>query len=212
MCGLYTDLCSCYVPVVMGRLRTLGGTFAEPCLPGLGLRQLDRLFFSIFPAPPAAVQIANTAQHFRRAFGLKGNPLSTERFHVSIHGIGDYDGLPRSIVDKAIEAGAAVTATSFDVAFDRVKFFSSSNALVLCGGEGIDGLIMFHQKLGIAMREAGLCAGPNFTPHVTLLYNGDHLDEQPINPIRWTVREFVLVHSLIGSTKHVSCGRWQLCT
>src|SRR5580700_5775651 len=130
----------------MSRLRTTGSAFAEPCLPGLGLRRLDRLFFSIFPDPPAAVRIANTAKHFRRAFGLKGNPLLTERFHVSIHGIGDYDGLPRSIVDKAIEAGAAVTATSFDVAFDRVKFFSSSNALVLCGGEGIDGMIMFHQK------------------------------------------------------------------
>ena len=197
---------------LMSKLRTVGSAFAEPCLPGMGLRRLDRLFFSIFPDPPAAVRIANTAQRFCRAYGLKGNPLLTERFHVSVQGIGDYDGLPRSIVHKAMEAGAAVRATSFDVAFDRMKSFSSSNALVLCGGDGVDGLKMFHQSLGMEMQKSGLCVRPSFTPHITLLYNGGHLDEQPINSVRWTVREFVLVHSLIGSTKHNVCGRWQLQT
>jgi 2'-5' RNA ligase len=194
----------------MGRLRTLDGTFVEPCLPGLGLRQLDRLFFSIFPDPPVAVRIANTAQHFRHAYGLKGKPLLTERFHVSIHGIGDYDGLPRSIVDKATEAGATVTATSFDVVFDRVKFFSSSNALVLCGGDGVDGIVMFHHALGVAMRKSGLSAGSKFTPHITLLYDGCRIEEQFIEPIRWTVRDFVLVHSMRGRTKHIPLERWHL--
>jgi 2'-5' RNA ligase len=176
----------------------------------MGLRRLDRLFFSIFPDPPAAVRIANTAQHFRRAYGLKGNPLLTERFHVSVQGIGDYDGLPRSIVHKAMEAGAAVRAMSFDVAFDRIKSFSSNNALVLCGGDGVAGLVMFHQSLRMEMLKSGLSVRSNFTPHITLLYDDGHLDEQPIHPIRWTVREFVLVHSLIGSTKHVVRGWWQL--
>jgi len=194
----------------MRMLRTIDSIFAEPCLPGMGLRRLDRLFFSIFPDPPAAERIANTAQHFRRAYGLKGNPLLTERFHVSVQGIGDYDGLPRSIVHKAMEAGAAVRATSFDVAFDRIKSFSSNNALVLCGGDGVDGLVMFHQSLRMEMLKSGLSVRSNFTPHITLLYDDGHLDEQPIHPIRWTVREFVLVHSLIGSTKHVVRGWWQL--
>jgi 2'-5' RNA ligase len=198
--------------LAMSRVRTMGSAFAESCLPGMGPRQLDRLFFSVFPDPPAAVRIANTAQYFHRAYGLKGNPLLTARFHVTVHGIGIYDGLPRSIVDKAMEAGAAVTATSFDVAFDRIKSFSNSHALVLCGGDGVDGMMMFHQSLGMAMRKSGLCVRSDFTPHITLLYDGGRLDEQTINPIRWTVREFVLVHSLTGSTKHVACGRWQLQT
>ena len=194
----------------MSRLRTIGSAVAEPCLPGMGLRRLDRLFFSIFPDPSAAVRIANTAQRFCRAYGLKGNPLLTERFHVSVQGIGDYDGLPRSIVHKAMEAGAAVRAMSFDVAFDRIKSFSSNNALVLGGGNGVDGLVMFHQSLRMEMLKSGLSVRSNFTPHITLLYDDGHLDEQPIHPIRWTVREFVLVHSLIGSTKHVVRGWWQL--
>jgi 2'-5' RNA ligase len=49
-----------------------------------------------------------------------------------------------------------------------------------------------------------------FTPHVTLLYDRRCIDEQPIEPVGWTVREFALVLSLIGKTQHVPLGRWQL--
>jgi 2'-5' RNA ligase len=183
---------------------------AEPCLPGLAVQQLDGLFFSIFPDHAAAVRIANTAEHFRRAHGLKGSPLLTDRFHVTVQGLGNYDGLPRSLVAKAIEAGAAVTSTPFEVAFDRVTSFAGSDVLVLCGGDGVDGIVMFHHALGVAMRKSGLSAGSQFTPHITLLYDGCRIEEQFIEPIRWTVRDFVLVHSLRGRTKHIPLERWRL--
>jgi RNA 2',3'-cyclic 3'-phosphodiesterase len=48
------------------------------------------------------------------------------------------------------------------------------------------------------------------TPHVTLTYHGCRLEEQPIDPICWTIRDFVLVLSLIRRTKYVELGRWQL--
>lgn len=183
---------------------------AEPCLPGLAVQRLDGLFFSIFPDPAAAVRIANTAKHFRRAYGLKGAPLLTDRFHVTVQGLGSYDGLPRSIVAKAIEAGAAVMSRPFEVAFDRVTRFAGSDALVLCGGDGVDGIVMFHHTLGVAMRTSGLSAGWQFTPHITLLYDGRRIEEQFIEPVRWMVRDFVLVHSLRGRTKHIPLERWHL--
>jgi 2'-5' RNA ligase len=31
-----------------------------------------------------------------------------------------------------------------------------------------------------------------------------------IEPIRWTVRDFVLVHSLRGRTMHIPLERWRL--
>jgi 2'-5' RNA ligase len=194
----------------MRRVRKSDHQVVEPCLPGLAIQQLDCLFFSIFPDLAAAVRIANTAEHFRRAYGLKGAPLLTDRFHVTVHGLGNYDGLPRSVVAKAIAAGTAVTSMPFEVAFDRITSFAGSNALVLCGGDGVDGLAMFHQSLAIAMWNSGLCASLQFTPHITLLYDGRRIEEQFIEPIRWTVREFVLVHSLHGRTKHISLERWHL--
>src|SRR3984957_10585070 len=96
---------------------------AAPRLPGFAVQQLDGLFFSIFPDQAAAVRIANTAEHFRRAYGLKAAPLLTDRFHVTVQGLGNYDVLPRSVVAKAIAAGAAVTERPFDVSFDRITSF-----------------------------------------------------------------------------------------
>jgi len=221
---------------VVRRVRKSDRGVAEPCLPGLAVQQLDGLFFSIFPDQAAAVRIANTAEHFRRAYGLKGAPLLTDRFHVTVHGLGNYDGLPRGVVAKAIAAGMAVKSMPFEVAFDRVTSFAAkaiaagmavksmpfevafdrvtsfagSNALVLCGGDGVDGLVMFHQSLAIAMWNSGLCASLQFMPHITLLYDGRRIEEQFIEPIRWTVRDFVLVHSLRGRTMHIPLERWRL--
>jgi 2'-5' RNA ligase len=194
----------------MRRVSKSGRGVAEPCLPGLAVQQLDGLFFSIFPDQAAAVRIANTAEHFRRAHGLKGAPLLTDRFHVTVQGLGNYDGLPRSVVAKALEAGAAVTSMPFEVAFDRVTSFAGSDVLALRGGDGVDGIVMFHHAFGVAMRKSGLSAGSQFTPHITLLYDGCRIEEQFIEPIRWTVRDFVLVHSLRGRTKHIPLERWHL--
>ena len=50
-------------------------------------------------------------------------------------------------------------------------------------------------------------ANTNFTPHVTLLYDAHGVEEYPIEPISWTVKEFVLIRSLKG---HVHLARWSL--
>jgi 2'-5' RNA ligase len=53
-------------------------------------------------------------------------------------------------------------------------------------------------------------SGKQFTPHVTLLRDRISVPEQEIEPICWTAREFVLVHSLLGQTQHIPLGRWSL--
>jgi RNA 2',3'-cyclic 3'-phosphodiesterase len=63
--------------------------------------------------------------------------------------------------------------------------------------------------LGAALTRGGLrrLANMNFTPHVTLLYDPRSVDEYPVEPVVWTVAEFVLVHSLKG---HRHIARWCL--
>ena len=67
----------------------------------------------------------------------------------------------------------------------------------------------FRRTLGAALTRCGLrrVANTNFTPHVTLLYDARGVDEYPIEPIFWTVTEFVLIHSVKG---HDYRGRWPL--
>jgi len=50
----------------------------------------------------------------------------------------------------------------------------------------------------------------SFNPHMTLLYDSCALQARTIDPVRWTMTEFVLVDSLRGRTRHVPLARWQL--
>jgi 2'-5' RNA ligase len=43
-------------------------------------------------------------------------------------------------------------------------------------------------------------------PHIALLYGERAVEEYPIEPICWTVNEFVLIHSLNG---HAHLARWR---
>jgi 2'-5' RNA ligase len=80
---------------------------------------------------------------------------------------------------------------------------------VLFGDEGLRELRRFRRMLGAAMTRKGLRrrAAGDFTPHVTLLYDRREVEELPIEPISWTVRDFVLVHSRQG---HLHLARWPL--
>jgi 2'-5' RNA ligase len=185
-------------------------------LPGFDAPKLtDRLFFAVFPAAQAAARMARLALQLRDEHGLHGKPLQTERFHVTLHHLGDYAGLPQDVVGMASKAAAAVTSLPFALAFDRVASFSSAprnRPFVLRGDGGLAALMAFQQALGVAMTKAGLgrWAKPGYTPHVTLLYDDHSVVEQAVETITWTAHEFVLVHSLIGQTRHVPLLRWPL--
>jgi 2'-5' RNA ligase len=185
--------------------------FAPPAPP----RLTDRLFFAAFPDAQTAQRIGGLAQDRRVALGLKGRALSQERFHITLKHLGDYPALPSDIVAKAVDAGAAVAFAPFEVVFDRVASFQgrpNNRPFVMRGGEGLETLLAFQRVLGAAMIKAGLgkLAEGSFTPHVTLLYDDQLVAEQSIDTIGWTVREFVLIHSLIGQTRHVPLACWTL--
>lgn len=175
----------------------------------------DRLFFAIFPDAGAAAQIARLAQQLREEHGLRGKPLKTERFHVTLHHLGDYAGLPQDLVEVACAAAASLAAAPFDVTFDRAASFSTAprnRPFVLRGGDGVASLIAFQQTLGDALKKTVLrrWAKPAYTPHVTLLYDDRSVPEQAVPAVSWTASEFVLIHSLIGQTLHVPLARWPL--
>lgn len=175
----------------------------------------DRLFFAIFPSADVAARIEQLALHLRSKHGLKGKLLATGRFHVTLHHLGDFVGLPQGIVAAACEAAASVAMPPFEVTFDRALSFNrpSNRPFVLRGGDGLAALMTFQQALSTALNHAGLGGGKanaHFTPHVTLLYDDHGVTEQAIEPIAWTAHEFVLVRSLIGKTQHIPLARWPL--
>ena len=175
----------------------------------------DRLFLGFFPEPTVATRINRTAAELRARHSLTGKPLAPERFHVTLFHLGNYFGLPAARVRSASEAAATVTARAFDVRFDFVESFATKQAelpLVLRSSTTLEPVLDFQRQLGHALKRAGLgrFAGPQFTPHVTLLYDPQSVAREPVEPVSWTVNEFVLVHSLLGQTRHLKIGRWPL--
>lgn len=188
----------------------------QPSLDGFDVHPTDRLFFAVFPPSETAALISERSGRAVRNHGLRGDPVARDRLHVTLNHLGDYAGVPRGIVARASEAAASITAPPFDVTFDRLASFPGKpgkSLLVLRGGvEGLVALDAFQRFLGEGMSRAGLAkwVEKRFTPHITLFYGDRSLDEQAIEPVSWTVRELVLVHSLLGKTQHVILARWPL--
>lgn len=174
----------------------------------------DRLFFALIPTPDAAAAIVRQRGLLRDEYGVTGKPIGMTRLHVTLIHLGDYLGLPQGVVKAAMTAAESVKAAPFDVVFDQAKSFHGrprKRPLVLLGDDGVAALEKFQKTLGKALEKAGFGkANPHYTPHVTLLYDNRLVPPGTIEPISWTAREFVLVHSLLGQTRHIQLGRWAL--
>lgn len=73
-----------------------------------------------------------------------------------------------------------------------------------------DALFELHKVLGAAMKKNGLRAAEHFTPHMTLLYGSRPMSMQAIEPIRFVVDEFALIHSELWLTRYNVIDRWSL--
>ena len=186
-------------------------------LPGIEAAPLSRdgLFFAVFPDQDAARRIEQRARRLRADHALVDEPLRTERLHVTLQSLGRYPVLPKDLVVLARLAAARVAMRPFDVEFNMVGSFSRTTTrrpFVLLGDDHLVCLHMLRDKLVEALYEVGVIRVKNapYTPHMTLLYDHPKIEKQAIEPVAWSVREFILVHSLLGQTRHVPLGRWPL--
>jgi RNA 2',3'-cyclic 3'-phosphodiesterase len=173
-----------------------------------------RLFFAFLLSTSAAARAVHVGQEQREKHGLRGRVLDASRMHITAVHLGDYEEYPKEIDAQARVVGSNLFVPAFDAEFDRVGSFAGqprNRPLVLRGGEGVAGIEAFQRALHVEMKKAGLgrWAKP-YTPHVTLLYDDAIVEEQIIEPIRWTVTELVLIYSVLGETKHVHLARWPL--
>lgn len=175
----------------------------------------DRLFFAVFPDPDAASRIAELGEELRCLHHLRGKALAAERLHVSLHHVGDFARPPdQGIVAAARDVAGKLHLPSFAVEFNGAMSFRGrrdNQPFVLHGDDGVIGLAMLQQALSIAMEKAGLgrCAS-RYSPHITLMYGDRFVADRAVDPVRWTVHEFVLVHSLLGRSRYLALGRFPL--
>jgi RNA 2',3'-cyclic 3'-phosphodiesterase len=169
-----------------------------------------RLFLAAFPDADASARIHRLAQVLKKAHRFSGRLIEPRHLHVSLFFLGE----PLEDVARAAsEAAAEVRAQPFEIRFDRSASFQGRPGnwpFVLVGDDGVRGLQSLRRMLGAALARRGMkqLARREFTPHITLLYAERQVEEYPIEPIRWMVSEFVLIHSKNG---HRHLARWPLC-
>lgn len=181
---------------------------------GLGEeRPSERLFFAVMPDAATADTIATLAQSLLDAGVVHGKPLLRERLHVTLHHLGDYAGLPPSLLARARQAGERLSMAPFEVRFDRVGTFGGRGRQLPCvlrGEEGVRELCLLQRTLARRLAEQGIHGDTRFTPHVTLLYSEAALALQRIEPVQWRADELLLIRSFLGQTRYQIEGRWAL--
>jgi RNA 2',3'-cyclic 3'-phosphodiesterase len=180
-----------------------------------------RLLFVALPDESAARRISHVGHDLRRKHRLHREVLSSKRLHVSLFHIGDYCQFPQDIAERAKEGASGLALPPIEIVLDRAMSFSGaqvdppredSYALVLLARQGATELATLRKALALAMMKAGIRLRYkwHFKPHLTLLYDKRHQIAEDVEPVRWTVSEFVLIDSLVGESRYEELGRWPL--
>jgi 2'-5' RNA ligase len=178
-------------------------------LPGFGPAiPTDRLYLAIFPDPGYAARFETFAARHMAARRMDGKPVEASRLHVTLFHLGDYTELPPGLADDAAGALAQLACDPFTICFNQIGSFGNRQAqgdFVLSSSDGNEALHAMHKQLAAHLHAAALGAHAkgSFTPHMTLAYNKPALPFQQIEPVRWPAHEVVLIHSLLGKTRHI---------
>jgi RNA 2',3'-cyclic 3'-phosphodiesterase len=174
-----------------------------------------KLYFALHPPPEAAAAALRVLANVQPAEGFTARPMPAERLHVSLNWVGGFHRPPTGIVGKARDVAAGVAARPFEASLNRIGTWRAGDPpwpLVLWGDEGLIGVDALHRAIHRAMVAPGMAPrrDPPFEPHLTLLRDRAVMPEAFIDPIRWTVNEFVLVLTVQGEARQEVLGRFPL--
>jgi len=174
----------------------------------------DTLFLAVKPPPHIAEHIYRFSQRARTARGLASPLILPRCYHLTVLGAGAYETTSKATLNGLRTAAARVAVRPFRLGLNRTVSFESraQRPFVLAGNDQTTiGMHMLRQELTSALRQLGFRLRPrSFTPHLTLFYAGHDLGENFVAEIGWTVREFALVHSIYGQSRHELLGSWRL--
>lgn len=177
--------------------------------------ETDRLFFCLFPPPASGEAIAVETDALRVEHSLTGHSIEPKRLHVTLHHLGDHVDAREDIVQAASTAASRIAFAPFEMTLLTASSFAGregNHPCVLLGPEERQPVHGLWRELSNQLMAAGLgrYLKRDFIPHVTLLYDKRLLTPQAVEPIRWTVRDFSLVRSLLGRGRHEVIGTWPL--
>jgi 2'-5' RNA ligase len=165
-----------------------------------------RFFLAI---PPPAAEAARIGA-LRDGLGGAVGRVSDDRLHITMLIFDDLPFVPPLLAEVVKQAMASLNTPPLHLSFDRIVTSGRNTCLV--SGEGLPALTALKKHLVAALNGVGLPPRKKwvFNPHISLLYDAHEPRTEAIMPISWKAEEIVLIHSLVGLTKHVELDRWPL--
>jgi RNA 2',3'-cyclic 3'-phosphodiesterase len=164
-----------------------------------------RYFFCALPPAPVARQIGTV----RDGLDHGGTIVADGRLHVTLGITNDFPEHVPQLADQLLAIGASIEAEPCRVSFDQLS--GREGTIALRPSKASPGLSRLHREITNAMNFKGVLRdGWQCRPHITLAYYDRHEFIAPSPKFEWEVSELVLVHSLLGKTRHLVLGRWPL--
>lgn len=158
----------------------------------------NRLFFALWPDDPVRRRIAASAEALRTGHALGGYLSKPGRYHMTLYFLGDH--VTEETEAAAIKAARNIDAPPFTLCLDLAGCFPNAQIPVWLAPSAPPRELAYLEQM-LQKHLAGLPRErqPRFKPHLTVLRSAENkLPSQAIKPIEWRVKEFILIHSVVG--------------
>lgn len=165
-----------------------------------------RLFFALWPDAQLQQTLLQAAQQLSG-----GRPTRAETVHMTL-------AFMSEVADSALPAlqdmASCMRSAPFDVQLDQLDIWSPPGVALLSPSAPPTALLQLAEGLQDGVRQLGVAVDRRpFRPHITLRRRmPQRMAVQTIPPLSWTVRDFVLVQSMLDERgpAYVELGRWAL--
>lgn len=175
--------------------------------------------FALLPDAGVRARFAALGERLQRTHRVGGSLIAADALGLDLCPMGRPERLAGSAEQAMLAAGAAVASAGFKLTFGsatRLRTHAAQFPLVLkADAAGTAAALELRKALAAAQAAVGLqvIAVAGFSAYVALM-KGDTVNaaEELIDPIDWTVREFVLIRHFFGGLRHEVIARWPLAT
>jgi len=149
----------------------------------------------------------------QQAHRLRGQRIGQDRLHITLAPVFAPHRSLTDTIARAKSAADGIRYGRFPVCLEWSESFRlrrGHHPFVLRGDQGMRPLTELRREMRASLLRAGFTVERGFTPHITLLWADRPVEANPIAPIAWPVRDFALVLSLVGQSRHIHVGRWPI--
>lgn len=180
---------------------------------------VDNFFFALSPEGDAGAHAIRIQQENLPLLGWNPYLVPESCLHVSLLDIGIRKNLTLRSIDSTLAMAKSVadglSFDAFDVSFDCAMSFNpkstAKKAFVLKMGAGRQQVDALCKQLGHGLALVNVKSEDKATtPHMTLARSVQTIPVASVPPVRWKVTQLVLIHSVVGETRHVLLKRWAL--